>query len=171
MVCLPLITERNAHEMCLTLDCLQIVRCLLWSQTTTLSLRNINPMFEGSNLCVNFFGSPSTINSSAAEICFKNQWMMNLKGLGQHINPRDQRKVSLLKPWKQNGQGKTSAEFHSSCLATHFGEHTKDDIGPLSAESRRTAYFLVNSSGALPPRYLQLNAQCAQCNMYNKYRL
>ena len=59
MVCLPLITEQNAHEICLTQECLQIVRRLLWSQTTTLSLRNINPMFEGSNLCVNFFGSPS----------------------------------------------------------------------------------------------------------------
>ena len=59
MVCLPLIAEQNAHEICLTQECLQIVRRLLWSQTTTLSLRNINPMFEGSNLCVNFFGSPS----------------------------------------------------------------------------------------------------------------
>ena len=38
---------------------LQIVRRRLWSHTTTLSLRNINPMFEGSNISVNFFGSPS----------------------------------------------------------------------------------------------------------------
>ena len=53
MVCLPLIAEQNAHEICLTQECFEIVRRLLWSQTTTLSLRNINPMFEGSNLCVN----------------------------------------------------------------------------------------------------------------------
>ena len=60
MVCLPLIAEQNAHQICLAQECLQIVRRLLWSQATTLSLRNINPMLEGSNLCVNFFGSPST---------------------------------------------------------------------------------------------------------------
>ena len=47
MVCLLLIAERNAHEICLTQECLQIVRCLLWKQTTTHSLRNNNPMFHG----------------------------------------------------------------------------------------------------------------------------
>ena len=34
MVCLPLIAEQNAHEICLTKECLQIVRHLLWKQTT-----------------------------------------------------------------------------------------------------------------------------------------
>ena len=33
MVCLPLTAERNAHEICLTQECLQIVRHLLWKQT------------------------------------------------------------------------------------------------------------------------------------------
>ena len=45
MVCLPLIAEQNAHEICLTQECLQIVRRLLWKQTTTHSIRNNNPMF------------------------------------------------------------------------------------------------------------------------------
>ena len=60
MVCLPLIAERNAHEICLTQECLQIVRRLLWKQTTTHSLRNNNPMFDG-NLWPNSFEEPSTI--------------------------------------------------------------------------------------------------------------
>ena len=59
IVCLPLITEQNAHEICLTLECFQIVRRLLWKQTTTLSLRNINPMFH-SNLWSSSFTRPST---------------------------------------------------------------------------------------------------------------
>ena len=46
MVCLPLIAEQNAHEICLTQECLQIVRRLLWKQTTTHSIRNKNAMFE-----------------------------------------------------------------------------------------------------------------------------
>ena len=46
IVCLPLITERNAHEICLAQECLQIVRCLLWKQTTTHSLRNNNKMVQ-----------------------------------------------------------------------------------------------------------------------------
>ena len=37
----------------------QIVRCLLWKQITTLSLRNINPMFH-SNLWSSSFTRPST---------------------------------------------------------------------------------------------------------------
>ena len=59
MVCLPLIAERNAHEICLTQECLQIVRHLLWKRTTTHSLRNNNPMFYG-NLWPNPFEQPST---------------------------------------------------------------------------------------------------------------
>ena len=59
MVCLPLIAERNAHEICLTQECLQIVRRLLWKRTTTHSLRNNNPMFDG-NLWPNSFEQPST---------------------------------------------------------------------------------------------------------------
>ena len=51
MVCLPLIAERNAHEICLTQECLQIVRRLLWKQTTTHSIRNKNAMFEQQPLC------------------------------------------------------------------------------------------------------------------------
>ena len=59
MVCLPLIAERNAHEICLTQECLQIVRHLLWKQTTTHSLRNNNPMFDG-NLLLNLYVRLST---------------------------------------------------------------------------------------------------------------
>ena len=66
MVCLPLITEQNAHEICLTQECLQIVRRLLWKQTTTHSLRNNNPMFDG-NLWPNSFEQPSTFKLSS---CF-----------------------------------------------------------------------------------------------------
>ena len=46
VVCLPLIAEQNAHEKCLTQECLQIVRRLFWKQTTTHSIRNNNPMFD-----------------------------------------------------------------------------------------------------------------------------
>ena len=63
MVCLPLIAERNAHEICLTQECLQIVRRLLWKQTTTHSLRNNNPMFDG-NLWPNSFDQPSSYPNS-----------------------------------------------------------------------------------------------------------
>ena len=59
MVCLPLIVVQNAHEICLTQECLQIVRRLLWKQTTTHSFRNKNPMFHG-NLWPNSFEQPST---------------------------------------------------------------------------------------------------------------
>ena len=62
MVCLPLIAEQNAHEICLTQECLQIVRRLLWKRTTTHSLRNNNPMFDG-NLWPNSFEQPSTHTS------------------------------------------------------------------------------------------------------------
>ena len=58
MVCLPLIVVQNAHEICLTQECLQIVRRLLWKQTTTHSLRNNNPMFDD-NLWPNSFDQPS----------------------------------------------------------------------------------------------------------------
>ena len=57
MVCLPLIAERNAHEICLTQECL--VRRLLWKQTTTHSLHNNNPIFDG-NLCPLLIDQPST---------------------------------------------------------------------------------------------------------------
>ena len=59
MVCLPLIAEQNAHEICLTQECLQIVRRLLWKQTTTDSLRNNNAMFHG-NLWPSSFEELST---------------------------------------------------------------------------------------------------------------
>ena len=74
MVCLPLIAEQNTYEICLTQECLQIVRHLLWSQTTTLSLRNINPMFQGSNLCVNFFGSPSNLLYGHVLLLDESRW-------------------------------------------------------------------------------------------------
>ena len=61
MVCLPLIAEQNAHEICLTQECLQIVRRLLWKQTTTHNLRNNNPMFDG-NLWPNSFEQPCISN-------------------------------------------------------------------------------------------------------------
>ena len=57
MVCLPLIAEQNGHEICPTQECLQIIRRLLWKQTTTHSLRNNNPMFDG-NLWPNSFDQP-----------------------------------------------------------------------------------------------------------------
>ena len=60
MVCLPLIAERNAHEICLTQECLQIVRRLLWKQTTTHSIRNNNAMFEKQPLSQ--FKGPSQYN-------------------------------------------------------------------------------------------------------------
>ena len=63
MVCLPLIAEQNANEICLTQECLQIVRRLLWKQTTTCSLRNNNPMFHG-NLWPNSFEEPSILISN-----------------------------------------------------------------------------------------------------------
>ena len=62
MVCLPLIIERNAHEICMTQECLQIARRLLWKQTTTHSIRNNNPMFHG-NLWPSSFEEPSTEGS------------------------------------------------------------------------------------------------------------
>ena len=58
MVCLLLIAEQNAHEICQAQDCLQIARHLIWKQTTTHSLRNNNPMFDG-NLCPLLIDQPS----------------------------------------------------------------------------------------------------------------
>ena len=58
LICLLLIAEQNAHKICLKQEYLQILRRLLWSQTITHSLRNIHPMFEGGNLCVNFLLVP-----------------------------------------------------------------------------------------------------------------
>merc|ERR1711923_610290 len=46
MVCLPLIAEQNAHEICLTQECLQIIRHLLWKQITSHSEHNNNPIFD-----------------------------------------------------------------------------------------------------------------------------
>ena len=50
--------EQYTHEICLTQECLQIARHLIWKQTTTHSLRNNNPMFD-SNLWPNSFEHPS----------------------------------------------------------------------------------------------------------------
>ena len=66
MVCLPLITEQNSHEICLTQECLQIVRRLLWKRTTTHSLCNNNPMFDG-NLWPNSFEQPSNSRSRSID--------------------------------------------------------------------------------------------------------
>ena len=52
MVCLPLITEQNAHVYVWH-------RMFTWSRTTTLSLRNIKPMFD-SNLWPSSFARPSS---------------------------------------------------------------------------------------------------------------
>ena len=66
MVCLPLIANQNAHEICLTQECLQIVRRLPWKQTTH-SLRNSNPMFDG-NLWPNTFEQPSILELNFSSI-------------------------------------------------------------------------------------------------------
>ena len=63
VVCLLLIAEQNAHEICLIKGCLQIVRRLLWKQTTTHSIRNNNPMFDG-NLLLNLYVRLSTLKYS-----------------------------------------------------------------------------------------------------------
>ena len=47
-----------AQRLAVNKPCLQIVRHLLWKQTTTHSLRNNNPMFDG-NLWPNSFDQPS----------------------------------------------------------------------------------------------------------------
>ena len=44
--------ERFAQQLAVNKPCLQIVRHLLWKQTTTHSIRNNNPMFDG-NLLLN----------------------------------------------------------------------------------------------------------------------
>ena len=107
------------------------------------------------------WGSGNTIITFAAKICFKISidfdiltWEWFRRGSSSSSTPPLVYKVEavfVLEPRKQSRRR----------LATHSGEHTKDDIGPLSAEWRRTAFFLVNSSRALPPRYLQLNARSA----------
>ena len=51
--------SKTSMKYALKQEYLQILRRLLWSQTTTPSLRNIHPMFEGGNLCLNLFGRPS----------------------------------------------------------------------------------------------------------------
>ena len=48
-----------AQRLAVNKPCLQIIGCLLWKQTTTHSLRNKNPMFDG-NLWPNSFDQPST---------------------------------------------------------------------------------------------------------------
>ena len=50
---------RFAQQLAVNKPCLQIIRRLLWKQTTTHSLRNNNPMFDG-NLWPNSFDQPST---------------------------------------------------------------------------------------------------------------
>ena len=50
---------RFAQQLAVNKPCLQIIRHLLWKQTTTHSLRNNNPMFDG-NLCPLLIDQPST---------------------------------------------------------------------------------------------------------------
>ena len=69
MVCLPLIAEQNAHEICLTQECLQIIRRLIWKQTTD-SLRNSNAMFHG-NLRPSSFEQPTQLSIMNAPNCAK----------------------------------------------------------------------------------------------------
>merc|ERR1712122_203296 len=38
-----------AQRLAVNKPCLQIIRCLLWKQTTTHRLRNNNPMFDGNH--------------------------------------------------------------------------------------------------------------------------
>ena len=60
MVCLPQIAEQNTHGICLTQECLQIVRRLLWKQKTTHSLRTqYRSNVLDSNLCKLFIEFPS----------------------------------------------------------------------------------------------------------------
>ena len=51
---------RFAQRLAVNKPCLQIIRCLLWKQTTTHSIRNNNPMFDG-NLLLNLYVRLSTI--------------------------------------------------------------------------------------------------------------
>ena len=48
-----------AQRLAVNKPCLQIIRRLRWKQTTTRSLRNNNPMFDGKNLLSNKYDSPS----------------------------------------------------------------------------------------------------------------
>ena len=50
---------RFAQRLAVNKPCLQIIRRLLWKQTTTHSIRNNNPMFDG-NLLLNFYDRLST---------------------------------------------------------------------------------------------------------------
>ena len=55
---------------------LQIIRCLLWKQTTTHSLRNNNPMFDG-NLCPILIDQPSISNSHSSFLrSLSFQWIL-----------------------------------------------------------------------------------------------
>merc|ERR1712020_817943 len=49
-----------AQRLAVNKPCLQIIRRLLWKQTTTHSIRNNNPMFDG-NLLLNFYDRLSTL--------------------------------------------------------------------------------------------------------------
>ena len=49
---------RFAQRLAVNKPCFKIIRCLLWKQTTTHSLRNNNPMFDG-NLCPLLIDQPS----------------------------------------------------------------------------------------------------------------
>ena len=69
IVCLPLIAEQKAHEICLTQECLQIIRRLIWKQTTD-SLRNSNAMFHG-NLRPSSFEQPTQLSIMNAPNCAK----------------------------------------------------------------------------------------------------
>ena len=50
-----------AQRLAVNKQCLQIIRCLRWKQTTTRSLRNNNPMIDGKNLLSNKYDSPSNV--------------------------------------------------------------------------------------------------------------
>ena len=96
MVCLPLIAEQNAHEICLTQECLQIVRHLLWNQTTTHSIRNNNPMFDG-NLLLNLYGRLSILTEPQLILQPFNATHQH-RGVEAALRDRADRGAHLLRP-------------------------------------------------------------------------
>ena len=66
---------RFAQRLAVNKPCFQIIRCLLWKQTTTHSLRNNNAMFHG-NLWPSSFDQPSRSTNRLIE-----NWSKNLPDL------------------------------------------------------------------------------------------
>ena len=63
--------------------CLQIIRHLLWKQTTTHSLRNNNPMFDG-NLWPNSFDQPSRFSSNVLNFYLRPSRSRSWPGFHHH---------------------------------------------------------------------------------------